>query len=410
MRGVCFSVMWPFYVYGFLSSAMLDQFVWMAYLMNRGYSTSDLGLAMLSFGAAYIACSVPSSYLSDRAGRRQFLVLGPVFKIASAFLFIDARSLGVVLAGTACAGVAFSVIADTDHACLHDVLVFRGLERHVNDRLSRFAATQVLGNTLGGFLGGLLARASYQRLYCAEAAVSALAAFAGLFVPTVPVSWMRGRAGGGIAHRATGARTALGTISRQGPRFVGFLALTVASWTAYGLGRDLIQPVMAIHDIDPAVIAAVFTAGGLFTIAGRRVAGHLDAHEHGTGFVLHMIPFAAATMAAGLLGTAGRRPGLVWVLAMTVSLAFGRLVCSFSGHVQEVWLLRRAPAGMKATTLSLAGSATILINSICFYLLGLASMQHGVSMPLFILGVTCLGLHILWQRWLRGDGTGVPEA
>jgi len=410
VRGVCFTVMWPFYVYGFLSSVMLDQFVWMVYLVRRGYSTSDVGLAILSFGAAYVACSVPSSYLSDRAGRRQFLVWGPCFKIVSAFLFMDARSLGVVLAGAAFAGVAFAVIADTDHACLHDVLLSRGLEQHVNDRLSRFAATQVLGNTLGGLLGGLLARASYQRLYCAEAGVSALAAAVGFLVPTVPVSWMRGRSGGGVAHHATGARTALRAITGQGPRFVGFLALTVASWTVYGLGRDLIQPVMAIHDIDPAVIAAVFTAGGLFTIAGRRIAGHLDAHERVSGFVLHMIPFATATMAVGILGTAGRRPGLTWVLAMAASLAFGRLVCSFSGHVQEVWLLGHAPAGMKATTLSLAGSATILINGICFYLLGLASMQHGVSTPLFVLGVACMGLHVLWQKWLRGVATGVPEA
>jgi len=388
-----------FYAYGFLSSAMLDQFVWMVYLMGRGYPASGVGLAMLAFSVAYVIFSVPSSYLSDRTGRRPFLVWGPFLKVISAFLFMDARSLGVVLAGAACTGIASSVITGTDQASLHDVLVSCGREQQVNERLSRFASAQVLGNTLGGLLGGFIARMSYQWLYWAEAAVSAMAVVAGLFVPTVPVSRVRHKTCRGVPRRALDAVEALRSISAQGPYFTGFLALTVASWTVYSLGRDLVQPVLGAHDMDPAVISSLFTAGGLALMAGRRIAGRLDAPEYRAGFSLHMLPFAAAVLAGGTLGMMRRTGRLPWVLAVGASLVCGRLVCAFSSQIQEVWLLGNAPAGLKATTLSLAGSATALVNGVSFYLLGLVSTRHGPSMPLFILGVACLGLHLLWQGW-----------
>jgi hypothetical protein len=122
-----------------------------------------------------------------------------------------------------------------------------------------------------------------------------------------------------------------------------------------------------------------------------------------------MIPIAASALAAGLLGAVSCRPGSLWVLAVTATLATSRLVCSYAGHVQEVWLLSHAPVGLKATTLSLAGSATVLMHGVCFYLLGLVSVHYGVPAPLVMLCIMCLALHLLWQRWLRASGHDAPD-
>jgi len=395
-----------FYAYGFLSSAMLDQFVWMVYLTGRGYPASSVGLAMLAFSIAYVIFNVPSSYLSDLLGRRPFLVLGPFAKVISAFLFLDAGSLGIVLAGTACAGAAFAIVTGTEEACFHDVLVSCGQEGRVNDRLSLFASAQVLGNTLGGLSGGFLAHVSYRLLYLAEAAVSALTIVAALFIPVAPGTGDGARTGCSLASQTADAIKTLESSYTQGTRFSGFLALSVASWTVYWLGRDLVQPVLGAHDIDPAVISSVFTAGGLALIAGRRIAGHFDAREHTRGFSMHMLPLAAAATAGGILGLAYPPSRPIWILAMAVTLVAGRLVSAYGSQIQEVWLLDNAPAGLKATTLSLVDSATVLFNGVCFYLLGLVAAECGTPVPLLILALACLGLHFLWRTWLHGARSG----
>ncbi len=394
-----------FYAYGFLSSAMLDQFVWMVYLAGRGYPASGVGLAMLAFSTAYVIFNVPSSYLSDLLGRRPFLILGPVAKVASAFLFLDARSLGCVMAGAASAGAAFAIISGTGEACLHDVLVSCGQEKRVSDGLSLFASAQVLGNVLGGLSGGFLARLSYRSLYLAEAAISALTIMAGLFIPAAPATGHGIGTALSLTARTTAAIKALRECSRNS-RFSGFLALSVASWTAYSLGRDLFQPVFGSLGMDPAVISSVFTAGGLALVLGRRVAGRSDAREHTRGFSMHMLALAVAAAAGGFLGMAHRPAGLFRVLAMALPLVGGQLVSAYGGQIQEVWLLDNAPGGLKATTLSLVDSATVLLNGICFYLLETVSTEYGPSLPLLMLALACLGLYFLWRRHLRSVRPG----
>jgi len=390
-----------FYPFGFFSYMMLDQFIWMVYLLRRGYSMGQVGIAMTGFQAMYLVCNIPSSYLADRFGRRPFLVLAPLFKTASAFLFLNAGSLGVVVAGTALTGIAYAFISGADYAYFHDTLVATGEEMHVHDRLSRYTSLQALGTAIGGLAGGFIALYSFRALYLAEAAVSATTAVAALLLPRVRRPLEEGepaRAGekaleAGTVRRPTGRGpyapvvTALTAIGSARAGVAGQVTIIAVSAMLFALGQDYMQPALASWGMDTAGISLAFALGNLASIAGNRTSPRLPEEHRRRIAVYHPLLYGAVLLlqaSAALVPQDGR------VVVALVGLLCARFVGGLSSILLSARLLVSCPPHLKATLLSTADTGSNFLVALAFPLLGLVSDRWGAVAP--FLAVSAMAL------------------
>lgn len=130
------------YLYELLISFRLVDVVWVLFLLDRGYSLAQVGIAEGVFHITSMLFEVPSGMFADLFGRRKTLLLsGTAGIFSSFFMALDGWS-GWIYFGMICSALAFNLASGTQEAIVYDSL----LEGKCEDRYKKvWANMSVIG-------------------------------------------------------------------------------------------------------------------------------------------------------------------------------------------------------------------------------------------------------------------------
>lgn len=311
------------------------------FMLDRGLSTADLGVAMAGFFLGTIVGEVPTGYVGDRLGRRNGLVLGSLAVTATMLGFLSAGGLPSFVALYVAWGVAITFRSGSTGAWLYDTL---------EDRLDTEQFTRVEGRGSAAFLasaaaqtlvGGALFARNPTYPFLAAAAVTAVGAGVAVTLPEPSVT-SEERVRLGDAWRVVRDRFV------QRP-LAAFLLLSAAALAVPETVSVYVQPVARDVGMSPAVLgpyyALLLLAGAGVTAVADRLR---DALDIGRWFLLAPALLAAALFAAVLV------PVLA-LGAFVIAETARHLLTTYRGQ----YLNDRIPSAGRATVLS---AATLLYS------------------------------------------------
>jgi MFS family permease len=307
------------------------------YLVNRGYTPSEAGVAVLSYAVGGFACSFIAGPLADRFGRNRVMAVALLCEAGCVLTMGFAETYWSIVGLMALAGFVAQGAHPATQALIADIVPD-------GDRVAAQLAIRVAINagwSLGPAVAGFVIKYadSYFPLFVADAATSTcLAILSWFFLP-------RGRPVGREGARWGPALAAL----RQCPAMI---AIMIATLCASFVFRQLCTTVnlhLKDHGYGEEIIGLVQSLNGaiiiLFEIPLTAATAHIS-YRRGVawGFLL-----LGAGLTVNLLG------GNVWlvVLGMTV-FTIGEMLC-LPRHA--AWVQQLSPEGMRGRFSGLAGFA-----------------------------------------------------
>lgn len=175
------------HLYNIFISLRITDAVWVVFLLSRGYSLAQVGIAEGIFHITSFLCEVPSGMAADLLGRRRTLALSGVFGVLSAlFMAVSSNFAGV------CLSMVFSALmcnfeSGTMDALTYDSLLMVGKSEkylHINAWLNGISRTVTAAGCL---FSGVALWLGFAKAYIATAIISAAASAAALALlePTV---------------------------------------------------------------------------------------------------------------------------------------------------------------------------------------------------------------------------------
>ncbi|GEM_PF-3273520 len=357
-----------FLAYALFNGVRLDRWVWMVFLLSRGYSMGQVALAKVVFDVTVLATEVPTGYLADRFGKKPFLAAGSLTGLASALVFIRAHSFLLVAVGMALRALTYTLPSGSDRAYLHDAVIHAGDCDRFSQVLSRYASAGALGLFIAGLVGGFLADHSWTHLYAGEAVFASIGALVALQLPSVPSipdeTGSESERAAGVWHSLRSLRLRAGLLV-----LVGIAALYWSSGTVKFL---LAQPLLSRRGLGPGWIAAALSVTDLLTVVGARIAARLSG-----GTRRRAIPWLAAGESA--LTVLLVLPALASTL---FALASSQVLGAVTGVVLDSRILDEAPRALRSTLMSLVSSSTSLLTMAIFPVLGAVSDRFGLQTAL----------------------------
>lgn len=130
------------YLYDLLISFRLIDTVWVLFLLDRGYTLAQVGIAEGVFHITSMLFEIPSGMFADLFGRKKTLLLsGTAGIFSSFFMALDGWS-GWIYFGMICSALAFNLASGTQEAIVYDSL----LEGKCEDRYKKvWANMSVIG-------------------------------------------------------------------------------------------------------------------------------------------------------------------------------------------------------------------------------------------------------------------------
>lgn len=164
-----------YYLFTFCSCLRITDAVWVVYLLSRGYSLWQVGLAETVFHIVSLCCEIPSGMVADLLGRRYSLVAAGVLSALSNLLMMNAeRGYLLVVAGMAFSALGVNFMSGTDSALLYDSLKQAGCEEEYLRCESNTAILQSLGFGGGCLCSFVAAWLGYFPLYVLSVSICCL--------------------------------------------------------------------------------------------------------------------------------------------------------------------------------------------------------------------------------------------
>lgn len=138
------------------------------YLTRSGYSISQAGFAIGSYGAGHLVSSFLGGHLADRIGRRNTIALSMFSSAAAMLMLSQAHGFGVIVAIAFFVGMTTELYRPASHALLGDLVTPE--QRVTAFGLYRFAVN--LGFAAGPATAGFLAQRSFFWLFAGDAITS----------------------------------------------------------------------------------------------------------------------------------------------------------------------------------------------------------------------------------------------
>ena len=374
--------------------------IWMLFLLGtRGFSLTEIA----GLEAALIACSLageaPSGAAADRWGRRTALLLGAGIYTAGALAFGLSGSYPVLVAAWGVMGIGLAFWSGAGPALLFDTL--RALrrsgefERHLGRAEAAGQVVELLAVAAAGPLAFLI---GYQGVVLVNCATMASAGAVALLLREPP----RGREGGGPGYLAT-LRAGLAASRRRGLLWAILFAsavwalLRMAEWA-----RPLFLREHGVLPLDGLVEGAIYSAWFVPVLAGGALGAFAAAPLVERLGERRALPAVAAAGGIALVVIAA-----VDDLAAIAAFALAAACFTAAWTLATGVVSRRAPAGQRATVLSVLAlsGATLLFGRVL--LIGLVADELGLRAA-FALGaglIAALGLP-LWALWRRAERGG----
>ena len=157
--------------FGFSACLRITDAVWVVFLISRGFSLWQVGLAEGLFHLVSLLCEIPSGMAADLIGRRRCLAMAGLCGVISALLMaLTNHFIGVCLSMVFSA-LACNFISGSDEAILYDSLLQSGKADRYISVSAKYIRIQTLGNLLSNAASLLAGVLSYVGFYLLDAGI-----------------------------------------------------------------------------------------------------------------------------------------------------------------------------------------------------------------------------------------------
>lgn len=373
------------HLYNFLFPLRVADGVWVLFLLTRGYTLAQVGLAEGVYHLVSFCCEVPSGMAADLLGRRRTLLLSSLCGVSAALCMAFSRGFAGVCLSMACQALMYNFCSGTLEALTYDSLKSAGAESRYlrqNALLRGAAEGSAALNTL---LGGAAAVLGYFPAYLVTALCSCACACAVLALAEPQVTESQRRR---TRHPLARLRPRLRahavqclTFLQSDPRAVWKLLASAALATPVYLTIMYMQQHLTACGLPP-----VFLGGALMVLRLAGAAGILLAVRDRLGLfpcaVLCGLGCGAATALAG---------APFWGLAL---LGGGLAQCCYNWmdlRLDEA-LNRAFPSDQRATLVSTGSMLYSLLMIAASPVTGMIGQTLGVARALALTGAAVAAL------------------
>ena len=347
--------------YRLVSMVNLTGGIWILFLLDRGLSLVQVGLAEASFHLAPVLLELPSGSLADTFGRKWSLAVSSGLGVVSVLLMLAVQDIWLALPAMFLAGASMTFASGAGDAFLFDSMAAGGTSDRFTATLGKLLSASFIVIGISTWLGASLAEIDFAVPYL-------LAAGAGL-IGTVLALTLREPDRDLPPHRDIGRTIVEGIgIARSHPRTGSLILFGAAYWTAIALIELYAQANLSDLGLPISGVGLVIGASYVLVAAGAWLAGR--AAERST-FRIWIIGLSTmAALAALAMGSE------VAVLALTVYAVF-----QFSTGIMEPMLANRVneriPSAQRATVLSIQGFLYSVTMIWAFPLVGFLAGRGG---------------------------------
>lgn len=157
--------------FGFSACLRITDAVWVVFLISRGFSLWQVGLAEGIFHIVSLIGEIPSGMVADLIGRRRSLAIAGLCGLISALLMAFSTTFFGVCVSMVFSSLSCNFISGSDEAILYDSLLLCGKQDRYIPISASYNKIQTLGNLLSNAASLLASVLSYVGFYLLDAAI-----------------------------------------------------------------------------------------------------------------------------------------------------------------------------------------------------------------------------------------------
>lgn len=148
-----------------MCSFRLGGTLWVFFLIGRGFSLVEVGLAEGFFHLVSLCCEIPSGMAADVLGRKRTMLAAQIAWLLSAFCMILIDSMFGVYLAMALSALGYNLMSGTREAMSYDTLIDAGLEQEYLSLTSRQNMIWRISAGLATLFAGISVRLGYRICY-----------------------------------------------------------------------------------------------------------------------------------------------------------------------------------------------------------------------------------------------------
>jgi len=355
--------LFPFIAFQLLTAGTFTSSIWVLWLLHRGYSLGQIGIAEACYHIAKVALEVPTGAFADTIGRKWSLVASTIAVMIATSLMWWSPVFPLVMAALLINGASGSFRYGADQAYLFDALKDEGRSHGFVRILANVLAAAYFVSALIGWAGAWLSEWSYAWPFSLNIAAALITGTLASLLPE-PVRSTEHRTLGGIFRTI---RTGIRTV-RERPILLRLVLFAAFFFTANTLGSIYLQSVLKGHGFANGAIGLTLGIALIGSAGATWLGGRLPASWRA------WMPFTllAASVAVGLI-----LQGMAWVPLVLVGLGMRELSIGLFEPLFSAWANEEASSETRATVLSLSefGFSVTMVWS--FPLTGLLADRAG---------------------------------
>ena len=176
------------YIFSFMHNFGVSQSIWVLFMVYRGQSLIDVGIAEGIFHVTSLLCEVPSGAAADLFGRKKVLIAGRILAALSSVCMVCAHSLPAFCVAFILSALSYNLLSGTEDALVYDSMKAGGNEAGYINVSARLNIIIEIAQGAGTFAGGVLSDRSFVLCYIVDIAVVALSLLPLLFMAEPPAS------------------------------------------------------------------------------------------------------------------------------------------------------------------------------------------------------------------------------
>lgn len=116
------------YLYELISGFQIVDAVWVVFLLQRGFSIAQVGIAEGVFHVVSMCCEIPSGMVADLIGRKRTLVLSGLVSAAGSLCMILTNAFPMILVAMGLHALSYNLVSGSREALTYDSLLEAGAQ------------------------------------------------------------------------------------------------------------------------------------------------------------------------------------------------------------------------------------------------------------------------------------------
>ena len=382
------------HIYNFLVSFRVADGVWVVFLLARGFSLAQVGIAEGVFHVVSFLCEVPSGMLADLVGRKRALALSGLFGTLSALAMAFSQDFFGVCLSMAFQALMYNLCSGTQEALTYDSLKAVGQEGSYLKRNAWLMGASQASASLSSLLGGAAALLGFFPAYLITAACSAVCGSAALALAEPQVTEaQRQRTKHPFAQLGPRFRAHLREswgFFRRNPRAAYKILASAAAATPIYLTFMYLQQHLLDGGLPELFLGAALMVSRLAGTAGMALSTQVNGR---------LFPLAVG---CGLFcGAATCLAGASWWPLSLLGGALAQLVFSVLDLRVDAALNDAFPSDQRATLVSVSSMAYSLLMIAASPVAGAVGDALGTPYVFLFLGAGLAVCTVLGALWVR---------